>query len=64
MGQKQDQQITTLAEKVAELGMDQPQEKADYIFHFLSGLILNTAFASQAERKDAIPLFLRFVRSL
>ncbi len=52
------------AEKVADLGAADAEEKAEVLFHFLSGLILNTAFDSQQARRQAIPLFLRFVRGL
>ena len=55
---------TIFAAKIRELGCANAEESAEVVFHFLTGLILNTAFGSQAARRQAIPLFLRFVRSL
>ncbi len=53
-----------MASKVAELGVADPQEQAEVMFHFLSGLLLNTAFEAQTVRRQAIPLFMQFVRGL
>ena len=57
-----DRQILAAIEfQIYRLNVVDSRETAHMVFHFLIGLLLNTAFDSKAERARAIPLFLRFI---
>ncbi len=50
--------------RARQLGCEDPPAAAVMIFHFLTGLMLNSAFDGREERAAAIPFFLRFVAAL
>ncbi len=45
-------------------GVSDSKRQARILFHFLSGLILNTALEPKSNREDATPLFLDLVRQV
>ena len=56
--------LSTLEAQFRQAGTKSPAEAATITFHFMSGLILNTAFESKAAWEDAVSIFNAFVKKL
>ncbi len=58
------QTLAAIEQQARSSGVADPGETAEMIFHFLTGLMLNTAFEPKRKREQAIQLFLRFVERI
>ena len=56
--------LKTLEAQFDRAGVDDPVQSAAVTFHFLTGLILNTAFAPKARQKEETAMARSFVRQL
>ena len=53
--------LKALEQQFAAAGLRAPEHEARVTFHFLTGLILNTAFVNKTEREAVLPLFKKFI---